>query len=226
MDEKVKGELMNTEIRPDFTRDLSIQEFERHYWYKQELNDICRKYNISPTGTKAELEEKIKKLLHGDEIIDHRLSNTMIRKKQQLTELSLSTKLIPDGFKFNQKAREFFANYYNKPKFSFTKEMATALREAERHGNTEMTVTYLIKVYEDKNKFESKEESTYQWNKFVKDFNKDSKTKFIKQDRMKIAAQLWKQVRDNPGKKQYSSSLIEEYLNHPDEGSQANLGVT
>ncbi|MFD0677788.1 MULTISPECIES: SAP domain-containing protein [unclassified Paenibacillus] len=202
--------------RPDFSLDLSIQEFEKHYWYKNELIHICSMHNISSSGTKAELEVKIKKLLIGEKTIDHRLLNTNIRKKQELNELSLSTRLIPDGFKFNQKAREFFAKYYNKNKFTFTKEMAAALREAERQGNIEMTVADLIQVYEGKTKLESPEEKTYQWNNFVKDFNKDSRTKGFK-DRMKVAAQIWSKVRDNPGEKLYSPLLLDEYLNQMNE---------
>jgi hypothetical protein len=37
--------------RPDFSREFSIQEFERHYWYKKDLIDICRINNISSSRT-------------------------------------------------------------------------------------------------------------------------------------------------------------------------------
>lgn len=77
-------------------------------------------------------------------------------------------RLIPDGFKFNKQAREFFAKYYNAEKFSFTKEMAAALRKAEQTGDTGMTMADLIAVYEGKATTpESREEKTYQWNRFV-----------------------------------------------------------
>ncbi|GGG74572.1 hypothetical protein [Paenibacillus radicis (ex Gao et al. 2016)] len=74
-----------------------------------------------------------------------------------------------------------------------------------------MTVADLIQVYEGKTELVSAEEKTYQWNNFVKDFNKDPRTKAIG-NRMNVAAQLWKQVRDNPGSKQYSPDLLASYL--------------
>ncbi|WP_282942153.1 SAP domain-containing protein [Paenibacillus sp. RC67] len=199
--------------RPHFSIELTIQEFENHYWYKTDLVDICRTYHISPSGTKAELEQRIKKLLSGEAVKDDRKVNTTIRKNHRGTEeISLHTKLIPDGFKFNARAREFFAQYFNLPKFSFTKDMAAALREAERQGDMEMTVADLIDIYNGKKVVEGPEEKTYQWNNFVKDFNKDPGSNLIKEDRMKVAAALWTTVRDTPGSKQYLPQLLDSYL--------------
>lgn len=56
------------------------------------------------------------------------------------------------------------------------------------------------------------EERTYQWNNFVKDFNKDPCSKKFK-NKMKVAALLWRKVRDKPGSKKYTSNLINEYEN-------------
>ncbi|NGQ95137.1 hypothetical protein G3578_08150 [Brevibacillus sp. SYP-B805] len=52
------------------------------------------------------------------------------------------------GFKFNRTARAFFQAYYGVKRFSLTKEMAAALREAEKRRDYEMTVADLIEVYE------------------------------------------------------------------------------
>jgi len=202
--------------RPNFSKELSVQEFERHYWYKSELIEICREFNSPANGTKAELEVRIKKLLAGESMTDERQAHTNIRKKQELTEITLATRLIPEGFKFNQQARDFFASHYNKQKFSFSKEMAAALREAERQGDMEMTVANLIEVYEGKRAVVSAEEKTYQWNNFVKAFNQDLRTKPLK-DRMQVAAQLWRDVRDQPGSKQYTPSLLTAYLERVNE---------
>ncbi|MFF2092017.1 SAP domain-containing protein [Paenibacillus sp. NPDC058174] len=163
--------------RPPFSKALTVQQFELHYWYKNELINVCKTHNIPASGTKAELEERIKKWLAGEEMTDHRQAGTALRKKKQEShkELTLSTKLIPDGFKFNQQARNFFASYYKKQKFSFTKEMAALLREAKRRGDMEMTIADLIEVYEGKTSLVTSEEKTYQWNNFVKDLIKTRK---------------------------------------------------
>lgn len=203
---------MGISKRPDFSKDLSVKEFEKHYWYRKELIDICRKYDISSSGTKAELEVKIKKLLNGESIPNSTKSSMGKRTSKEPKEITLDTKLVPDGFKFNQKAREFFAAYYKQKKFSFTKEMAAALRKAKRQDDQEMTVADLLKVYEGRKKIENPDEKSYQWNKFVKDFNKDPNSLGIKKDRMKVAALLWKRLREAPGQKEYSSKLLEDYL--------------
>ncbi|WP_079909430.1 SAP domain-containing protein [Paenibacillus sp. 32352] len=200
-------------MRPDFSLEMTIEQFEHHYWYKKELEELCRNHGISSAGTKAELEQRIKNVLSGKTPVDSRKMNSAIRKRRQAEQpLSLHTKLIPEGFKFNAKAREFFAHYYKVPKFSFTKEMAAALREAERQGDMDMTVSDLIAIYEGPKLIQGPEERTYQWNYFVKEFNKDPLAQGLKQDRMKIAAELWKLVRDNPDDKQYSTTLLANYL--------------
>ena len=57
---------------------------------------------------------------------------------------------------------------------------------------------------------------------FVRDFNKDSRSKFFK-DKMKVAALLWRKVRDNPGEKRYRSSLIDEYRNEIDDLQEGDI---
>src|SRR5699024_4048066 len=107
--------------------------------------------------------------------------NLKHRHRQQSDQkITLDMKLIPEGFKFNQQARKFFQQYYDVPKFSFTKQMATALREAEKTNDLTMTVRDLIEVYETtkyKKPIQTNEEKTYEWNEFVKDFHKDQRTK-------------------------------------------------
>src|SRR5690625_1321214 len=119
-------------VRPKFNGQMNIEEFEAYYWYKEELKEICRSHQLPVSGTKAELEEYIKKFLTGDHFINNRARNIKIRKNAQRGEIILETRLITDGFKFNQQAKDFFQNYYNVTKFSFTKHMAAALREAEK----------------------------------------------------------------------------------------------
>lgn len=203
---------MSNGNRPKFSLQLSLQEFEKHYWYKAELSEICRQFGVPAAGTKAELEARIRKLLSGESIGPQRHENAIRRKRQQMKEITLETRLIPDGFKFNRQTRQFFAAYFKQEKFSFTKEMAAALREAERRGDHEMTVADLIAVYEGKRPVENMDEKSYEWNRFVQDFNRDPMSRQVKQNRMQVAAALWKQVRDNPGPKRYSPELLESYL--------------
>ena len=205
--------------RPKFPRDLSLKQFSAYYWYKDELAAICRQVGLEAAGTKAELQNRIIDFLRSGKIPkrSRRGHFSQIRKTAAAnTALSLSTRLIPEGFKFNRTAREFFAKYFNVKKFSFTKEMAAALREAEKRGDLERTVADLVAVYEKTKKPKTKaarksaEEKTYQWNGFVRAFNRDARTRGLA-NRMQVATLLWRQVRERAGIKTYSPQLLDEF---------------
>lgn len=136
------------------------------------------------------------------------------KSKHIVKEISLNTKSIEDRFKFNNEARKFFADYFNVKNFSFTKEMASALRIAEKNNDNNITVADLIEIYinsKSKDRLnQSPEEKTYQWNNFVKDFNNDDDSKNFT-NKMKVASILWSKVRDNPVPKKYNHSLLEKY---------------
>ncbi|WP_067143240.1 SAP domain-containing protein [Oceanivirga salmonicida] len=201
--------------RPDFNKSLSKEEFLKHYWYKTELHAICAKHGLPTHGTKAELQEQIINFLNGKRTYNSRLKVTKKRLSNPLKEITLDTHLIRDGFKFNHTARKFFCDYFNVKKFSFTKEMATLLRKAEKENDLDITVKELIQVYinskqKSKKKIITDEDKTYQWNNFLKEFHKDKKTKSLN-NKMLIASFLWKQIRDNPGEKIYTSGLLVKY---------------
>ena len=202
------------------TKILTLEEYKNRYWHKTELTKVCSELGLSSHGTKAELQERIQIFLKTGQKNSHlnRLEKNRKRLSKSLSSISLTTRLIPDGFKFNHVSRQFFADYFGVKKFSFTKEMAQALRAAEKRSDTDMTVKNLIKVYKTTQsqkrkgifKSEAPEEKTYQWNQFVKDFSKDPKTaKFP--NRLKVAAKLWKQVRDSD---QTDRSYKPEMLNN------------
>lgn len=195
---------------------ITLEEYNKRYWYKTELIKLCSELGLSSHGTKAELQECIQIFLKtGQKNSPHnRLEKNRTRLSKSLSSISLTTRLIPDGFKFNHVSRQFFADYFGVKKFSFTKEMAQALREAEKHSDTDMTVKNLIEVYKTTQsqkrkgifKSEGPEEKTYQWNQFVKDFSKDPKTSQLP-NKLKIAAELWKIIRESSRPKRFSSTV-------------------
>lgn len=44
---------------------LTIEYFNNHYFYKKDLQTLCRRYGLPSNGTKAELNNYILKMLHG-----------------------------------------------------------------------------------------------------------------------------------------------------------------
>lgn len=209
--------------RRQFDSKMTSEVFVSFYWYKAELEQICREYKLPTYGTKAELTDYIVKFLDGvpsSNIKSVRKIRRDTSKKLQSKDIKLDTKLLNSGFSLNKEARKFFEDYYNVPKFSFRKSMGIKMREVEKSGDTKATVADLIHVIEntEKNTIPNKEEQTYQWNNFVQDFMNDELSKKYK-DPMKVAAILWKLVRNSNQEKKYShelmiknNKLIEMYL--------------
>lgn len=198
----------------EFTEKMTIAEFREQYWYKTELEDICRQHHLPAYGTKAELTAYILEYLSGkapEEIRPVR-RNKRLKKTLSASEMTLNTKLLDSGFLFNDEARQFFQNYFGLDKFSFKKAMAIKMREVEASQDYSATIADLIAVLEVPQvpSPDNAEEKTYQWNRFVKNFNQDPLSKQFYPP-MKVASILWRQVRDSRREKVYQSSLLEEY---------------
>ncbi|MGJ4787387.1 SAP domain protein [Leptospira koniambonensis] len=202
--------------RPPFEKIKTIPEFESHYWYREELQDICTSLNISSKGPKADLEERLRSYitLGREKFLKKETSSknlVSIRKKTKSEkEITLKSKIIPEGIRFDSKFREFCRSYYDLKKFSFTKAMAEAVRDAEKIGNLKLSVQDLLKVYENPPKEERPDDRVLRWNRFVKDFHSSPKTSPLK-NKLNIAAFLWGKVRDRPGSKKFDPSLLEEF---------------
>lgn len=198
--------------RPLFNDHMSEEDFQKFYWYKRELEIICRRYGLPSFGTKAELSEYIREFLRGipvKNIKQIRVNRRSTSKKLLAEEIRLDTKLLNSGFSLNNEARKFFADYFGVKKFTFRKSMGIKMREIEKNQDNGATVADLIKSLSSDNKItdENSEEKTYQWNNFVKDFYED-KSSANYQYPIKVAAILWKIVRDSKGDKTYSHKLI------------------
>ncbi|MCZ2492657.1 SAP domain-containing protein [Dellaglioa carnosa] len=199
-------------IRPDFNKNMTSETFKSYYWYKVELEQVCRNYLLPHFGTKAELTQYIILFLEGEKA--ENINPTRKIRRQTSTALTANlitskTKLLNSGFSLNNEARKFFANYFGVQKFSFRKSMGIKMREAEKTADINATVADLIKVFNINlnNSINNNEEKTYQWNNFVKDFFNDSISKEYSSP-MKVAAILWKTVRDSNRDKKYSRELV------------------
>lgn len=237
------GEVSLKENRSEFSTNMSIQEFNKYYWYKEELQKICKRYQISSNGTKATLKSRIEGVLLGGtrEFCDDESTDFQVDIRDEKLDLNidinskdyskLNVKII-NGFKFSPEWRIFCGTVLGEKNFKFTKAMAATVRKVKKEKNKNFTVMDLLKIYKIGKQckstkiypfdFMQPEEQTYQWNNFVRDFNQDSRSKFFK-DKMKVAALLWRKVRDNPGEKRYRSSLIDEYISKINDLREGNI---
>ena len=56
------------DIRPDFKDIKSFEEFNRYYWYREELSQICKSLGLEYRCTKQELNLIIEQFFKGNRV--------------------------------------------------------------------------------------------------------------------------------------------------------------
>ena len=194
------------ENRVDFSDIKSFEEFNRYYWYREELSQICKSLGLEYRVTKQELNHIIEQYFNGNKI------EKFIRKvnKKQAEAITLNASLLECGFSFNQKFREYFSVVTGVEPFKFNADMATAWRKVKADNDLNFTIQDMLKVYYGESDYAKYDYSVCQWNQFLKDFSSDEFSDFYF-NKLKVAAILWKEVRDSTNEKIYSRQLLDEY---------------
>ena len=192
--------------RADFINIKSFEEFNRYYWYRKELSQICKSLGLEYRGTKQELNHIIEQYFKRNRI------EKSVRKvnKKQAEAITLNTSLLECGFSFNQKFREYFSVVTGVDPFKFNANMATAWRKVKVENDLNFTIQDMLKVYYGESDYAKYDHSVCQWNQFLKDFCSDEFSDFYS-NKLKVAAILWKEVRDSTNEKTYSRQLLDEY---------------
>ena len=194
------------EKRPDFGDIKSFEEFNRYYWYREELSQICKSLGLEYRCTKQELNYIIEQYFKGNKIGKF-LSR---RNKSQVEVITLDTPLLNCGFSFNQKFRDYFSAVTGISPFKFSADMATAWRKVKRDKDITFTIQDMIKIYYGELDYAKYDSSACQWNQFLKDFCLDELSDCYS-NKLKVAAILWKEVRNSIHEKVYSRELLKKY---------------
>ena len=194
------------ESRPEFDKITSFDEFNKYYWYREEISQICRSLGLEYRGTKQELNHIIEQYFKGNRV------EKSVKKltKNQTKAITLNTTLFECGFSFNQKFREYFSAVTGLNPFKFNADMATAWRKVKAENDLNFTIQDMLKVYYGESDYAKYDNSACQWNQFLKDFCSDEFSDYYS-DKLKVAAILWKEVRDSKNEKIYSRQLLNEY---------------
>ena len=194
------------EGRPNFRDIKSFEEFSRYYWYREELAEICKSLELEYRCTKQELNHIIEQYFKGNRV------EKSVKKltKNQTKAITLNTRLFECGFSFNQKFREYFSAVTGVDPFKFNADMATAWRKVKAENDLNFTIQDMLKVYYGESDYAKYDNSACQWNQFLKDFCSDEFSDYYS-DKSKVAAILWKEVRDSKNEKIYSRQLLNEY---------------
>ena len=194
------------ETRPDFDKITSFDQFNKYYWYREEISQICKSLGLEYRGTKQELNHIIEAYFKGNLI----KKSPRKKVKKQVENISLDSPLLECGFSFNAKFREYFAAVTGISPFKFTADMATAWRKVKSEKDRNFTIQDLLKVYYGQSDYAKYDHSVCQWNQFLKDFCADKHSDYYS-NKLKVAAILWKEVRDSDKEKIYSDNLLSDY---------------
>lgn len=199
--------------RPAFTSIKSFEEFSKYYWYREELQAICKSLNIDASGMKAELNHTIKEYFKGNIIQPgSKKQNRLPRIKPNINNLPLTpqTSLIECGFCFNQRFRDFFSQQTGIDNFKFNVDMVATVRKVKESNDLSFTLGDLLEIFYGTKTYAKYDKISLQWNKFVHDFCADPTTTQFK-NKLKTAAFLWKQIRTSTREKIYTTELLKEF---------------
>ena len=194
------------ESRPEFDKITSFDEFNKYYWYRDELSQICRSLGLEYRGTKQELNDIIEQYFKGNLI----KKPSVKRNKKRVEVVTLDTPLLECRFAFNAHFREYFSTLTGVSPFKFTADMATAWRKVKRENDSTFRIQDILKVYYGNSDYAKYDHSVCQWNQFLKDFCADENSDNYS-NKLKVASILWKEVRNSSNAKIYSKNLLTEY---------------
>lgn len=199
------------ENRPEFNNIKSFDEFSKFYWYRDELKRICKEIGIDSSGMKAELNHNIEEYFKGNIVPKKKKSNSVKNNKSSPNiELTLDTPLVECGFKFSQQFRDFFSAQTGIKNFKFNVDMVATAKKVKEEDDDSFTLGDLLEIYYGRKEYAKYDDSSLQWNKFVKDFCADESTNSYA-NKLKVASILWNEVRNSTRKKVYNGDLLQEF---------------
>ena len=210
------------EERPPFSEIKSFSEFSKYYWYREELQQICKQLGIDASGMKAELNRNIEEYFNGNLIRPKSAPSGKSRAKPAVScrsrvqsaaddvPLTLDTPLLACKFRFSQRFRDFFSAQTGVTRFKFNTDMVATAKKVRETGDASFTLGDLLDVFYGKKTYAKYDDSCLQWNKFVKDFCADPQAAQFS-NKLKAAAILWREVRNSTRPKVYKSELLKEF---------------
>lgn len=196
--------------RPQFCQIKSFEEFSKYYWYREELQAICKQLGIDSSGMKLELNHNIEEYFKGNLIREKQRKSVSSSTQKTDVPLTLETSLIECKFCFSQFFRDFFSTQTGIKNFKFNTDMVATAKKVKEDGDNSFTLGDMLEIFYGRKTYAKYDKSCLQWNKFVQDFCSDPATNQFP-DKLKTASILWREVRNSTREKTYNHNLLEEF---------------
>ncbi len=188
-------------MRPNLTKEISVEDFRDYYWLKEELQSFCRKNGISTSGSKIEISARIETFLLTGEIKKPSRNSKVHKKIEPQIDLSLDT-VITENHRCSQDVRAFFKTVI--PKFHFSTYIQSYFKN--NVGRTYRDVVTAWQGEEERKKdpsYKKKIAPQFEYNQFIHDFFADPKNQGKSREEA-IAA--WNEIKKLPGSNKYRSN--------------------
>ena len=185
-------------MRPNLTKDSSIQEFRDFYWLKKELETFCREHGISVSGSKLDISDRIETFLLTGEIKKPNRKSSVNKKVENSKELNLNT-VITENHRCSQDVRAFFKTII--PTFHFSTYIQTYFKD--NVGKTYRDAIAAWYEEEERKKDPSYKKNIapqFEYNQFFRDFFADPKNKGKSREE---AIDSWNTIKKLPGSNKY-----------------------
>lgn len=184
-------------MRPNLTKDLSVEDFLDYYWLKEELQSFCRANGISAAGSKMEISDRIVAFLQSGEI--RKPIRTTKTNKKPDSELSLDT-VIHENHRCSQDVRAFFKSVI--PNFHFSTYIQNYFKN--NIGKTYRDAVDAWHEEEARKKDPSYKKMIapqFEYNQFIRDFFADPRNRGKSRGE---AIEAWNSIKSVPGSNIYT----------------------
>lgn len=188
-------------MRPNLTKNISVESFRDYYWLKEELQSFCRENGISASGSKIEISDRIETYLLTGEIKNPIRISRVNKKIEPQTDLSLDT-VITENHRCSQNVRAFFKTVI--PKFHFSTYIQNYFKN--NVGKTYRDVVNAWYKEEERKKdpsYKKKIAPQFEYNQYICDFFADPKNQGKSREE---AIESWNEIKKLPGSNKYESN--------------------
>ncbi|QGH33889.1 cytoplasmic protein [Gracilibacillus salitolerans] len=185
-------------MRPNLSKDISIQSFKDFYWLKVELQTFCRENGISTSGSKVEISDRVESFLRTGEIKKPIKTSKLSRQIETPIDLSLDT-VITENHRCSQDVRAFFKTLI--PKFHFSTYIQNYFKN--NVGKSYRDVVDAWYEEEERKKdptYKKKIAPQFEYNQFIRDFFADPNNQGKSR---KEAIEAWSKIKKIPGSNKY-----------------------
>ncbi len=185
-------------MRPNLTKDMSVESFRDYYWLKEELQAFCRENGISASDSKLEISDRIETFLRTGKIKKPFRKSRANTRTEPPVNLSLDT-VITENHRCSQDVRAFFKTEI--PKFHFSTYIQNYFKN--NVGKTYRDVVTAWYAEEERKKdpsYKKKIAPQFEYNQFIRDFFADPKNQGESREE---AIKAWNEIKKLPGSNKY-----------------------